>query len=93
MYEHFIDKFEWFARADDDVFVRTDKLEKFLRSIDSLKPQFIGEYELLRVVQPFYGFVVVLCTPSFEHKCPQAEHNLRNVGYLLQDIQFTVKIT
>lgn len=46
MYEHFIDKFEWFARADDDVFMRTDKLEKFLRSIDSSKPQFIGKYLL-----------------------------------------------
>ncbi|XP_055545377.1 chondroitin sulfate synthase 1 isoform X1 [Wyeomyia smithii] len=43
MYEHYIDKFEWFARADDDVFVRTDKLEQFLRSIDSSKPQFIGQ--------------------------------------------------
>jgi chondroitin sulfate synthase len=44
MYEHYIDKFEWFARADDDVFVRTDKLEKFLRSVDSSKVQFIGKY-------------------------------------------------
>ncbi|XP_055617155.1 chondroitin sulfate synthase 1 isoform X2 [Toxorhynchites rutilus septentrionalis] len=43
MYEHYIDKFEWFARADDDVFIRTDKLEMFLRSIDSSKPQFIGQ--------------------------------------------------
>lgn len=43
MYEHYIDRFEWFARADDDVFVRTDKLEQFLRSIDSSKPQFIGQ--------------------------------------------------
>ena len=43
MYENYIDKFEWFIRADDDVFVRTDKLEAFLRSIDSSKPQFIGE--------------------------------------------------
>ncbi|XP_058443998.1 chondroitin sulfate synthase 1 isoform X2 [Malaya genurostris] len=43
MYEHYIDKFEWFARADDDVFIRTDKLEQFLRSIDSSKPQFIGQ--------------------------------------------------
>lgn len=43
MYEHYIDKFEWFARADDDVFIRTDKLEKFLRSVDSSKPQFIGQ--------------------------------------------------
>ncbi|XP_055609764.1 chondroitin sulfate synthase 1-like isoform X1 [Uranotaenia lowii] len=43
MYEHYIDRFEWFARADDDVFIRTDKLELFLRSIDSSKPQFIGQ--------------------------------------------------
>lgn len=43
MYEHYIDRFEWFARADDDVYINTDKLEKFLRSIDSTKPQFIGK--------------------------------------------------
>lgn len=42
MYKHFIDKFEWFARTDDDVYINTHKLEKFLRSIDSSKPQFIG---------------------------------------------------
>lgn len=42
MYEHYIDRFEWFARADDDVYINTRKLEKFLRSIDSTKPQFIG---------------------------------------------------
>ncbi|XP_049531022.1 chondroitin sulfate synthase 1 isoform X2 [Anopheles darlingi] len=43
MYEHYIDRFEWFVRADDDVYVRTDRLEPFLRSIDSSKPQFIGQ--------------------------------------------------
>uniref|UniRef100_A0A2M4BCY8 Hexosyltransferase n=1 Tax=Anopheles marajoara TaxID=58244 RepID=A0A2M4BCY8_9DIPT len=43
MYEHYIDRFEWFVRADDDVYVRTDRLELFLRSIDSSKPQFIGQ--------------------------------------------------
>lgn len=42
MYEHFIDKFEWFLRADDDVFIKPDKLEKFLRRVDSSKAQFIG---------------------------------------------------
>lgn len=42
MYEHFIDKFEWFMRTDDDVYISTWKLERFLRSIDSSKPQFIG---------------------------------------------------
>ncbi|XP_030378100.1 chondroitin sulfate synthase 1 [Scaptodrosophila lebanonensis] len=43
MYEHFIDRFEWFIRADDDVYIEPDKLERFLRSIDSSKPQFIGQ--------------------------------------------------
>ncbi|KAG4068935.1 hypothetical protein HA402_005083 [Bradysia odoriphaga] len=43
MYEHFIDKFEWFMRTDDDVYISTWKLERFLRSIDSSKPQFIGQ--------------------------------------------------
>uniref|UniRef100_A0A1A9W8P6 Hexosyltransferase n=1 Tax=Glossina brevipalpis TaxID=37001 RepID=A0A1A9W8P6_9MUSC len=43
MYEHYIDKFEWFIRADDDVYIEPQKLGKFLRSIDSSKPQFIGQ--------------------------------------------------
>ena len=48
MYENYIDKFEWFIRADDDVYIEPQKLEKFLRSIDSSKPQFIGE--LIKIV-------------------------------------------
>ncbi|GIY12695.1 chondroitin sulfate synthase 1 [Caerostris darwini] len=43
MHDHFIDDFEWFMRADDDVYIRTDYLEGFLRSINSSKPQFIGQ--------------------------------------------------
>uniref|UniRef100_A0A8D8TS28 Hexosyltransferase n=1 Tax=Cacopsylla melanoneura TaxID=428564 RepID=A0A8D8TS28_9HEMI len=43
MWEHYGDRFEWFMRADDDVYVRTDKLEGVLRSVDSSKPQFIGQ--------------------------------------------------
>lgn len=43
MYENYGDKFEWFMRADDDVYVRGDKLGKFLRSVDSRKAQFIGQ--------------------------------------------------
>ena len=43
MYDHFIDDFEWFMRADDDVFVRGDRLEEFLRSLNSSKPLFIGQ--------------------------------------------------
>ncbi|KAJ3621440.1 hypothetical protein MTP99_003570 [Tenebrio molitor] len=43
MYDHYIDQYEWFLRADDDVYVRTDRLEELLRSVDSKKPWFIGQ--------------------------------------------------
>lgn len=43
MHDHCLDKFEWFMRADDDVFIRGEKIETFLRSINSSKPHFIGQ--------------------------------------------------
>ncbi|KAF4531602.1 hypothetical protein B566_EDAN010068 [Ephemera danica] len=43
MYENFGDKFEWFMRADDDVYVRPERLAALLRSVDSRKAQFIGQ--------------------------------------------------
>ncbi|XP_069679907.1 chondroitin sulfate synthase 1 [Periplaneta americana] len=43
MWERYGDRFEWFLRADDDVYVRPDRLERLLRSVDSRKPQFIGQ--------------------------------------------------
>lgn len=43
MYDHFLDKFEWFMRADDDVFIKGDKLDQFLRGINSSQPLFIGQ--------------------------------------------------
>lgn len=43
MYENYGDKYEWFMRADDDVFIRTDRLELFLRNVNSSKARFIGQ--------------------------------------------------
>ncbi|XP_063979175.1 chondroitin sulfate synthase 1 isoform X2 [Diachasmimorpha longicaudata] len=43
MWNHFGDKFEWFLRADDDVYVRSDRLERLLRSVDSRRPMYIGQ--------------------------------------------------
>uniref|UniRef100_A0A1B6M1P9 Hexosyltransferase n=1 Tax=Graphocephala atropunctata TaxID=36148 RepID=A0A1B6M1P9_9HEMI len=43
MWDNFGDKFEWFFRADDDVYIRTERLEYFLRSLDSRKPYFLGQ--------------------------------------------------
>ena len=43
MHDHFLDKYEWFMRADDDVFIKGDKLDEFLRGINSSQPRFIGQ--------------------------------------------------
>jgi chondroitin sulfate synthase len=43
MYENYGDKFEWFMRADDDVFVRTERLGLFLKNVNSSKASFIGQ--------------------------------------------------
>lgn len=43
MHDNHIDDFEWFLRADDDVYVRNDRMQLFLQSIDSRKPWFIGQ--------------------------------------------------
>ena len=43
LHENYGNKFEWFMRADDDVFVKTEQLEIFLKNINSSKPFFIGQ--------------------------------------------------
>jgi hypothetical protein len=43
MHDHYIDEFEWFMRVDDDLYIRPEKIEKLLRSINSSEAQFIGQ--------------------------------------------------
>nr|XP_027232086.1 chondroitin sulfate synthase 1-like [Penaeus vannamei] len=43
MADHFADHFEYFMRADDDVYIRPDKLEALLRSVNSTRAHFIGQ--------------------------------------------------
>lgn len=43
MYENYLDKYEWFMRADDDVYIKVDELEKMLRSLNSSKALYIGQ--------------------------------------------------
>nr|XP_021489789.1 chondroitin sulfate synthase 3-like [Meriones unguiculatus] len=43
MHDHYLDKYEWFMRADDDVYIIGDKLEEFLRSLNSSKPLYLGQ--------------------------------------------------
>ncbi|KAJ8261508.1 hypothetical protein COCON_G00172310 [Conger conger] len=43
MHDHYLDKYEWFMRADDDVYIRGEKLEAFLRSLNSSRPLYLGQ--------------------------------------------------
>ncbi|KAL1770989.1 chondroitin sulfate synthase 1 [Sigmodon hispidus] len=43
MHDHYLDKYEWFMRADDDVYIKGDHLESFLRSLNSSEPLFLGQ--------------------------------------------------
>ncbi|XP_064608513.1 chondroitin sulfate synthase 1-like [Liolophura sinensis] len=43
MYDNYIDEYEWFFRADDDVYIKGDKIESLLRSINSSQPWYIGQ--------------------------------------------------
>ncbi|XP_054667206.1 chondroitin sulfate synthase 3-like [Grus americana] len=42
MHDRYLDKYEWFMRADDDVYIKGEKLEEFLRSLNSSKPLYLG---------------------------------------------------
>lgn len=43
MHDHYLDQYEWFMRADDDVYIKGDRLESFLRSLNSSEPLFLGQ--------------------------------------------------
>lgn len=43
MHDHYLDRYEWFMRADDDVYIKSEKLESFLRSLNSSEAIFLGQ--------------------------------------------------
>ena len=42
MHDFYLDQYEWFIRADDDIFILGDKLAKFLASVNSSNLHYIG---------------------------------------------------
>ena len=43
MHDHYIDEFNWFMRADDDVYVRVEHLMHFLSKLDPMRMLYIGQ--------------------------------------------------
>ena len=43
MYKNYIDEYQWFMRADDDVYVRTDELKRYLQNLDGFGDTVIGQ--------------------------------------------------
>ena len=43
IHDHHIDDYEWFMRADDDVYIRNDTLVRLLRSLNSSDDFYLGQ--------------------------------------------------
>ncbi|KAE9415416.1 hypothetical protein Angca_004267 [Angiostrongylus cantonensis] len=63
MAENYLDEFDWFLRADDDLYVRGDELEKFLRSLDSSRAHAIGQAGLGNSAE--YGLLALGSTDNY----------------------------
>ena len=42
MYDHFLNEFNWFVRADDDMYVRGEKLVNLLKDMDPYERVYLG---------------------------------------------------
>jgi chondroitin sulfate synthase len=43
IFEHYINEFHWFVRADDDAYIRSDRLSEVLHRFDSSKDVILGQ--------------------------------------------------
>ncbi|CAH0553195.1 unnamed protein product [Brassicogethes aeneus] len=99
MYDNYIDKYEWFLRGDDDVYMRTDRLEHLLRSVDSSKPWFIGqtgrgnidEFGLLSLESDenfcMGGPGIIFSRESLKRMAPYVEECLQNLYTTHEDVE------
>ncbi|XP_038660641.1 chondroitin sulfate synthase 3-like [Scyliorhinus canicula] len=43
MHDLYLERYEWFMRADDDVYIKGERLEELLRSLNSSQPIYLGQ--------------------------------------------------
>ena len=99
MHDFHIDEYEWFMRADDDVYVRNDRLAEFLHSLNSsddihLGHAGIGAKEELGMLSMnpgdnycIGGPGVILSRSVLKKVAPHLEHCLKTVPTTHEDIE------
>jgi len=99
MHDNFIDQYEWFMRADDDVYIRTEKLERFLRQLNSSDDLYIGQAGVgnqeekgklgLGLGDNFCmgGPGVVISSSALRKVVPYLEHCLQNLLTTHEDVE------
>lgn len=99
MWDNYGDAYEWFMRADDDVYVRPDRLAALLRSVDSRKPVFIGqagrgkqeEFGLLSLEYDenfcMGGPGVIMSRETLARVVPHIKHCLKNLFTTHEDVE------
>ena len=99
MHDYFLNQYEWFIRADDDVFIIGEMLEKFLSSLNSSKLYSIGqggegrEHERDKLGLPknvaycMGGPGIILSRAMLAKLAPNIEHCLGNTYTLHEDTE------
>ena len=99
MHDRFLNKFEWFMRADDDVYVKGDKMATFLHSINSSRTHFIGqaglgtkeEFGQLSLEQDMNfcmgGPGMVLSQATLSKMAPHVSYCLKNLYTTHEDVE------
>ncbi|PAV83792.1 hypothetical protein WR25_17633 [Diploscapter pachys] len=99
MAENYLDEFEWFLRADDDLYIRGEELETFLRSLDSSRNYLLGqaglgnsaEYGLLALGSTdnycMGGPGVIMSRATLRKLSPYLEHCLQHMLTSHEDVE------
>ncbi|KAF8368483.1 sqv-5 [Pristionchus pacificus] len=99
MADNYMDSFEWFLRADDDLYIKGDSLEKLLRGLDPSRSHAIGqaglgnsqEYGLLALGQSdnycMGGPGIVLSRETMRKLSPNLQHCLEHLLTGHEDVE------
>lgn len=99
MWDHYGNAYEWFMRADDDLYVRPDRLAALLRSVDSRKPLYIGQAG--RGNQEDFGLLsleydenfcmggpgMIMSRETLARVVPHIKHCLKNLFTIHEDVE------